>query len=53
MNKTLFRNQWFIEEIREEIKNFLESNENENITNQILWDTAKSMLSKKKKISSK
>jgi ribosomal protein L19E len=30
--------------IREELKKFLESNENENTTYQNLWDTAKSML---------
>jgi hypothetical protein len=30
--------------IREEFKKFLESNENENITYQNLWDTAKAML---------
>jgi hypothetical protein len=30
--------------IREEIKKFLESNENENTTYQNLWDTAKVML---------
>jgi hypothetical protein len=29
------------EVIREELKKFLESNENENTTNQNLWDTAK------------
>jgi ribosomal protein L19E len=31
--------------IREELKKFLESNENENTTYQNLWDTAKAMLS--------
>jgi hypothetical protein len=33
--------QWVIEEIREEIKMFLEINENENTTYQNLWDRKK------------
>jgi hypothetical protein len=37
-------NQWVIEEIREEIKKFLELNENENTTYQNLWDIAKAVL---------
>jgi hypothetical protein len=40
----LFNNQWVIEEIREEIRRFLEANENENTTYQNLWDTAKAIL---------
>jgi hypothetical protein len=36
--------QWVIDEIREEIKSFLEVNENENLTYKILWDTAKAVL---------
>jgi hypothetical protein len=43
-NNTLFNNQWVIEEIREEIKKFLDFNENENMTYQNLWNTAKAVL---------
>jgi hypothetical protein len=44
LNNILLNNQWIIEEIRKEIKKFLEFNENENITYQNLWDTAKAVL---------
>jgi hypothetical protein len=43
-HNTLLNNQWVIEEIREEIKGILEFNENETITYQNLWDTAKAVL---------
>ena len=37
----LLNNEWMKNEIREEIKKFLETNENEFTTIQNLWDTAK------------
>ena len=39
----LLNNEWVKNEIREEIKKFLETNENE-LTIQNLWDTAKTVL---------
>jgi hypothetical protein len=44
LNNTLYNDQWVIEEIREEIKMFLEVNENETMIYQNLWDTAKEVL---------
>jgi hypothetical protein len=32
LNNTLFNDQWVTDEIKEEIKSFLEANENENMT---------------------
>ena len=43
LNNTLL-NQWIIEEIKEEIKKYLETNENENTMIQNLWDAAKAVL---------
>ena len=40
----LLNNQQIIEEIKKEIKICIETNENENTTTQILWDTVKSVV---------
>ena len=40
----LLNNEWVKNKIREEIKNFLETNENELTITQNLWDTAKTVL---------
>ena len=40
----LLNNEWVKNEIREDIKNFLETNENKLTTTQNLWDTAKAVL---------
>ena len=37
-------NQQVIEEIKREIKKFLETNDNENMTTQNLWNVAKAVL---------
>jgi hypothetical protein len=44
LNNSLLNEQWIINEIREEIKKFLQVNKNENTTYQNLWDTAKAVL---------
>ena len=38
LNNTLLNNQEITEEIKEEIKKYLETNDNENMTIQNLWD---------------
>ena len=40
-------NQWITEEIKEEIKKYLQTNENENTMIQNLWDASKSSSNRK------
>ena len=44
LNITLLNNQEITEEIKEEIKKYLETNDNENTTTQNLWDATKAVL---------
>ena len=46
-NNTLLNDQWVTEEIKEEIKKYLEINENGNTMIQSLWDAAKASLREK------
>ena len=44
LNNTLLNNQEITEEIKEKIKKYLETNDNENTMTQNLWDAAKAVL---------
>ena len=44
LNNTLLNNQEITEEIKGEIKKYLETNDNENTVAQNLWDAAKAVL---------
>ena len=44
LNNMLLNNQEITEEIKEEIKKYSETNDNENTTTQNLWDAAKAAL---------
>ena len=44
LNSMLLNNEWVKNEIREEIKKFLQTNKNKLKTTQNLWDTAKAVL---------
>ena len=47
LNNTLLNNQEVTEEIKEEIKKYLETNDNENMMIQNLWEAAKAVLRRK------
>ena len=44
LNNTLLNNQHITEEIKEEMKQYKETNDNENTMTQNLWDAAKAVL---------
>ena len=44
LNNMILSNQWITEEVKEEIKKYIETNENESTTIQNLWDAAKAVL---------
>ena len=44
VNNMFLNSQQVTEQIKREIKNFLETNDNENITTQNLWDAVKAVL---------
>ena len=44
LNNILLKNEWVKNEIKEEIKKFLETNEHEHTTTQNLWDTVMAVL---------
>ena len=44
LNNTFLNNQQVTEKIKREIKKFLETNDNENMATQNLWDAAKPVL---------
>ena len=44
LNNVFLNNQQVTEEIKRDIRKFLETNDNENTTTQNLWDAAKAVL---------
>ena len=47
LNNTLLNNQEITEEIKAEIRKYLETNDNENTMTQNLWDATKAVLRRK------
>jgi len=44
LKNILMKNEWVTQEIKEELKKYMEANENENTTVQNFWDVAKAVL---------
>ena len=44
LKNTLLKNEWVNQAIKEETKKYMETDENENTTIQMLWDAAKAVL---------
>ena len=44
LNNMVSKNQWIMEEIKEGIKRYFETNYNEDTATQNLWDTAQAVL---------
>ena len=50
LNNMVLNNKQATEEIKREVKTLLETNDNENMTTQNLWDAAKAVLRRKFKV---
>ena len=44
LKNILLKNEWANQEVKEEIKKYMEANENDNTTTQNLWDSAKAVI---------
>ena len=44
LKNILLKNEWANQDVKEEIKKFMEANENDNTTTQNLWDAAKAVI---------
>ena len=43
LKNILLKNEWANQEVKEEIENYMEANENDNTTTRNLWDVAKAV----------
>ena len=44
LKNNLLKNEWLNQEVKEEIKKYMEANENDNTTTPNLWDAAKAVI---------